>query len=223
MVAGMAGATSWQAEGYSLGMLAGVRVRVEKSVGRRGQLGSQWSRRSRAGLQGACGGVLSVMRISSGGAERRGRLVALPPIDTPISRLSDAVPPYTASTPVVSPASRVKLPNPRLLMVTSNTSGPPLGPKKTCVSLLLLTNTSGGLLDGDVHKATDMVSWNADGREKRRGVEDEKLLPERERGELRDRDGVLCGRTRGKERNNETSGQSIFLARPFVRHFSLGH
>ena len=85
-------------------------------------------------------------------------LVALPPCDTPISRLSDAVPPYTASTPVVSPASRVKLPKPRLLMVTSNTSGPPLGPRKTCVLLLLLTNTSGGLLDGDAHKATDMVS-----------------------------------------------------------------
>lgn len=55
-------------------------------------------------------------------------------------------------------------------------------------------------------------------------MEDEKLLPESERGELRDREeSVLCGRTRGKERSNETSGQSIFLARPFVRHFSLGY
>jgi hypothetical protein len=158
MVAGMAGASCWQAGGYSLGMLAGVRVRMEKRVGRRGQLGSQWSRRSRACLREARGGVLSVMRMSSGGGEGRGRLVALPPCDTPISRLSDAVPPYTASTPVVSPASSVKLPKPRLLMVTSNTSGPPLGPGKTCVSLLLLTNTSGGLLDEDAHKATDMVS-----------------------------------------------------------------
>jgi hypothetical protein len=69
-----------------------------------------------------------------------------------------------------------------------------------------------------------MVSWDADGREKRRGVEDEKLLPERERGALRDREeSVLCGRVRGKERSNETSGQSIFLARLFVRHFCLGY
>jgi hypothetical protein len=55
-------------------------------------------------------------------------------------------------------------------------------------------------------------------------VEDEKLLPERERGALRDREeSVLCGRVRGKERSNETSGQSIFLARLFVPHFCLGY
>lgn len=158
MVAGMAEASCSLAGGYSSGMLAGAWVGVGKRVGRRGQLGSQWSRRSRVGLRGARGWVLSVMRMSSGRGEGCGRLVALPPCDTPISRLSDVVPPYTASTPVVSPASRVKLPKPRLLKVTSNTSGPPLGPGGTCEALLLLTNTRGGLLDGDAHKAMDMVS-----------------------------------------------------------------
>lgn len=86
------------------------------------------------------------------------RLVALPPCDTPISRLSDVVPPYTASKPVVSLASRDKPPKPRLAMMTSNTSGPPLGPGMTRESLLLLTNTRGGLLDGGAHKATDTLS-----------------------------------------------------------------
>jgi hypothetical protein len=55
----------------------------------------------------------------------------IPPCETPISRLSDAVPPYTASRPVEPPVSRVKLPNPRPLRVISNTSDPPLGPGMT--------------------------------------------------------------------------------------------
>lgn len=57
--------------------------------------------------------------------------------------------------------------------------------------MLLLTKTVGGLLDGDAHKATDTVSWDEVGREKRRGVEAEveKLFAERERGDSRERAG----------------------------------
>jgi hypothetical protein len=77
--------------------------------------------------------------------------------------------------------------------------------------LLLLTNTRGALLDGVAHKATDTVSWEEDGREKRRGVEVEveKLFAEREMGVSREMaGGVLCGRTtRGQ--SSKTSGQSI--------------
>ena len=101
---------------------------VGKRVGIRGQLGSQWSHRSRVRLRGARGWVLSVMRMSSVGGEGCGRLVVLPPCDMPISRLSSVVLLYTASTPVVSPVSKIMLPKLRLLRVTSNTSGPPLGP-----------------------------------------------------------------------------------------------
>jgi len=56
-----------------------------------------------------------------------------------------------------------------------------------------------------------MVSWEEDGREKRRGVEgeEEKLLAARERGESRERAvWVLCGRTR-QGREKRKSGQSI--------------
>ena len=56
---------------------------------------------------------------------------AIPPCETPISRLSDVVPPYTASRPVESPALMVKLPKPKPLRVTSKTSDPPLGPGMT--------------------------------------------------------------------------------------------
>lgn len=127
-------------------------------MGRRGGPRSQSSRRRRAGLRGARGGVLLVGHENEFGRTGSGGLVALPPCDTPISRLSDVVPPYTASTPVVSPASRVKLPKPRLPRITSNTSAPPLGPGMSWESLLLLTNTRGGLLDGDEHEAMDTVS-----------------------------------------------------------------
>ena len=72
--------------------------------------------------------MLSVMRMSLVGGEGCGRLVVLSPCDMPILRLSNVVPLYTASTPVVSPALRIMLPKLRLLRVTSNTSGPPLGP-----------------------------------------------------------------------------------------------
>jgi hypothetical protein len=76
--------------------------------------------------------LLSVMKIMSlGEGEGDGRLVVILPCETPISRLSDVVPPYTASRPVESPTSRVKLPKPRPLRVTSNTSDPPLGPGMT--------------------------------------------------------------------------------------------
>ena len=49
---------------------------------------------------------------------------------------------------------------------------------------------------------------------------DEKLFPERERVVLRVKEErELCGRVRGRERSNETSGQSIFL--PSHCHDSL--
>jgi len=69
----------------------------------------------------------------------------------------------------------------------------------------LLTKIRGAVLDGGAHKATDMVSWEEDGREKRRGVEAEveKLFAERERGLSRERTGwVLCDRTREKSKKS---------------------
>lgn len=86
-----------------------------------------------------------------------------PPCETPISRLSDVVPPYTASTPaaVSSPVRRssVRLPRPMLPIVTWKTSGPPSGPGTMGWELLLLfvTNTRGGLFEAAAHRARDMV------------------------------------------------------------------
>jgi hypothetical protein len=142
----------------------------------------------------------------------RNKYGCLLPSDTPISRLSDAVPPYTANTPVAPPAGSpsVKFPKPRLPVVTTKTSAPPLGPGTTCELLLLLTNTLGGLLDAVAHKANDIVrsEEEEDGREKSTGVEEpEKLLPVRVRGVLKERE--LCARVEGRESNNEaTSAQS---------------
>jgi hypothetical protein len=76
----------------------------------------------------------------------------------------------------------------------------------------LLTKIRGALLDGGAHKATDMVSWEEDGRDKRRGVEVGmgKLSAERERGVSRERAGcVLCGRTRQGREKSKKSGQTI--------------
>ena len=81
----------------------------------------------------------------------------------PISRLSDVVPPYTASTPAAasSPVGRssVRFPRPMLPTVTWKTSGPPSGPGTTGWELLLLfvTNTRGGLFEAAAHSARDMV------------------------------------------------------------------
>jgi hypothetical protein len=68
-----------------------------------------------------------------------------------------------------------------------------------------------------------MVSWEEDGREKRRGVdvEVEKLFADRERGVSRERAGcVLCGCTRQGREKNKKSGQSILACLGRVR--SLG-
>ena len=76
----------------------------------------------------------------------------------------------------------------------------------------MLTKILGALLDGVAHRATDTVSWEEDGREKRRGVEVEleKLPAEMSRGESRERAGrVLCGRTAQGRVTSKTSGQSI--------------
>jgi hypothetical protein len=88
---------------------------------------------------------------------------SLPPCETPISRLSEVVPPYTASTPAAaSPpvgSSRVRFPRPRVPIVTWKTLGPPAGPGTTSWELLLLlvTNTRGGLLEAAAHRATEIV------------------------------------------------------------------
>lgn len=118
---------------YSSGMLVGAGEEVGRKVARREVLRSLSSRQSRVDLRAAREAMLlSVTRmISLGEGEGDGRLVAIPPCETPISRLSDDVPPYTASRPVESPTSRVKLPKPRPLRVSSNTSDPPLGPGMT--------------------------------------------------------------------------------------------
>lgn len=87
----------------------------------------------------------------------------------------------------------------------------------------MLTNTRGGLLDGDAHKAMDMVSWEEDGREKRSGVEVEveKLFAERGRAVLRERGvRVTCGYTQGREKEKEkskTSSQNILACLGVVR------
>lgn len=153
--------------------------------------------------------LLSVIKMMSLG-EGGDRFGAILPCETPISRLSDDVPPYTASRAAESLVSTVKLPKPRPLSVTSKTSDPPLGPGMTWELLLLLTKTRGGLLDGDAHKEMDMVSWEEDGNERRRGVEEvEKLFAERERGVSRERVGwVLCEYTQGRVKN-KTRGQNI--------------
>jgi hypothetical protein len=132
MVVGMTGASRLLAGVYSSDMLVGT-WGLGRKVARRGVLRSLSSRQSRADFRAACGAVLLlVMRMMSlGEGEGEGILVVIPPCETPISRLSDVVPPYTASRPVESLASRVKLPKPRPLRVTSNTSDPPLGPGMT--------------------------------------------------------------------------------------------
>jgi hypothetical protein len=119
--------------------------------------------------------------------------VCLLPSVTPISRLSDEVPPYTARTPAVSPedGARVKFPRPRLPIWTSNMSAPPFGPGTTWVSLLLLTKTRGGLLDAAAHSARDMVTSEEEVdevREKITGSEVvEKFPPVRVTGVSRER------------------------------------
>jgi hypothetical protein len=129
----MMGASCLLPGAYSLGMLVEAEEVVGRKVGRRGVLRSLSSRQSRVDLRATRGAaLLSVMRMMSlGEGEGDSRLVVIPPCETPISRLSDVVPPYTASSPVESPASRVKLPKPRPLRVSSNTSDPPLGPGMT--------------------------------------------------------------------------------------------
>jgi hypothetical protein len=149
--------------------------------------------------------------------------VDIPPCEIPISRLSDAVPPYTASRPDVPPALTVKLPRPRLVMLTSNTSCPPLGPGISCELVLLLTNMRGGLLDWGAHKATDTESWEEDGREKMRVVE--KLFPDRERGVSREREGrVLCARVKRRANNKASAhilAESVLARLPCQGRLSL--
>jgi hypothetical protein len=148
----------------SLDTLVVVVVTGGGKVGRRGVLALWSNLQRRAGLRGVRGAVLLLREREGGkrGTEQEGMSVAqyLLPSDTPISRLSDAVPPYTASTPVepVAGSSNVKFPRPRLSIATSKTSAPPLGPGTTCELPLLVTNMRGGLLDEGAHKAKDMVS-----------------------------------------------------------------
>lgn len=126
---------------------------------------------------------------------------------TPISRLSDEEPPYTASRPAVLPeeSSRVKFPRPRLPIWTPNASAPPFGPGTTWESLLLLTKTRGGLLDAAAHSASDMViSEEEGGREKRTGEEVvEKFFPERVTGVSKESVSVVtvCARVGGRLAN----------------------
>jgi hypothetical protein len=132
---GMVGGSCLLAGVYSLGMLVGMGEVVGGKVGRRGELRSLSSRQSRADFGEARGAVLLSVYEDYEFWEKEkddgSRLVVIPPCETPISRLSDVEPPYTASKPVESLTSRVKFPKPRLLMVTSNTSDPPLGPGTT--------------------------------------------------------------------------------------------
>ena len=88
----------------------------------------------------------------------------------------------------------------------------------------MLTKIRRALLDGGAHNATDMVSWEEDGREKRSGVEVEveKLLAERERGVSRERaGGVLCGRT-SQGSDKRKSGQSILACLVVARNKNRG-
>lgn len=92
--------------------------------------------------------------------------------------------------------------------------------------MLLLTKTRGGLLDGGAHRARDMVSWEEDGREKRRGVdvEVEKLFPERVRSVSRESAVcVLCGNA-SQGNDNKTSDQSILACLlPPDTHWTHSH
>jgi len=80
-------------------------------------------------------------------------------------------------------------------------------------SVLLLTKTRGALVDAGAHRARDMESWEEAGREKRRSVEEEKLLAESARGVSREREGrVVWQRMRLRE-NKQTTAQSILAWR----------
>lgn len=165
------------AGGYSSGMSVRDRAAAGGRAGRRAVPDSGLNRRRRVGPLEVHGAVLSLRGENDdwefGETTRDEReFIAWsywdredplsPPCDTPISRLSDVVPPNTASTPAAaSPVgrSRVRFPRPKLLNVTSKTSGPPAGPGMTTWELLLLlvTNTLGGLLEAAAHRAMDMV------------------------------------------------------------------